>query len=70
MLELSHKKLNVWKISVDFVSNIYLVTNNFPKTEIYGITSQMRRAAISVSSNIAEGASRTSRPEKKSNGRY
>lgn len=65
MLDLSHKKLDVWKISVDFVSNIYQLTNNFPKEEIYGITSQMRRAAISISSNIAEGASRTTQPDKK-----
>src|SRR5690554_2565338 len=54
----SHKDLNVWKESMDLVENIYSISNNFPKEEIYGLTSQMRRCAASIPSNIAEGAGR------------
>jgi len=52
----THKDLEVWKQSIGFVTDIYKLTGNFPKEEIYGITSQMRRAAVSIPSNIAEGA--------------
>jgi len=52
----THKDLDVWKTGIDFVTNIYRVTSNFPKEELYGITSQIRRASISIPSNIAEGA--------------
>lgn len=65
MLDLSHKKLEVWKNGVEFVAQIYRVTDKFPKTEIYGITNQLRRAAVSIPSNIAEGAARNSRPERR-----
>ncbi|MEE9168224.1 MAG: four helix bundle protein [bacterium] len=65
MLNLNHKKLEVWKMSVSFVSMIYELTDQFPKSEIYGITNQLRRAAVSVPSNIAEGASRTSLKDRK-----
>lgn len=58
-----HRKLDVWKNSMEFVKDIYEATNTFPKSEIYGITSQMRRAAVSVPSNLAEGAARKSRKE-------
>ena len=54
----THKDLDVWKKSVDLVTDIYKVTKCFPKEEIYGITNQMRRAAVSIPSNIAEGAGR------------
>ena len=54
----SHKDLDVWKRSVVLVTFIYEVTKKFPKEEIYGLTNQIRRAAISISSNIAEGAAR------------
>jgi four helix bundle protein len=54
----SHKDLDIWKRSVDLVSLIYTVTKNFPKEEIYGLTNQIRRAAVSIPSNIAEGAAR------------
>lgn len=64
MLNLSHKKLDVWRKSIDLVSEIYAITEQFPKIEIYGLTSQLRRAAISVASNIAEGASRSSEKER------
>jgi len=59
----THKDLDVWKKSVDFVVNIYRITSKFPKEEIYGITSQIRRASVSIPSNIAEGAGRNSDKE-------
>ena len=58
-----HKNLDVWKESVALATEIYKITSNFPKSEIYGIVSQMRRAAVSVPSNIAEGAARNSDKE-------
>jgi four helix bundle protein len=60
MLNLNHKRLDVWKKSISFVSMIYELTKNFPNSEMYGITTQLRRASVSISSNIAEGASRKS----------
>lgn len=59
----THKDLEVWRRSVDFVTEIYLVTQSFPKSEQYGLTSQLRRAAVSVPSNISEGAARKSPTE-------
>lgn len=59
----AHKELDVWKESMQLAAGIYAVTELFPKSEIYGITSQMRRAAVSVPSNIAEGAARFSSKE-------
>ncbi|WP_342213438.1 four helix bundle protein [Chryseobacterium indologenes] len=55
------KELIVWQKSIDFVTEIYKTTEAFPKDEIYGLISQIRRAAISIPSNIAEGNSRTSK---------
>ena len=52
---LSHKDLIVWKRAMELVTDIYVLTEKFPQTEIYGLTSQMRRAAVSIPSNIAEG---------------
>lgn len=60
MLNLAHKSLDVYKLSKEFVKEIYLLTSNFPKDEIFGLTNQLRRASISVPSNIAEGMSRDS----------
>ncbi len=60
MLNLSHKNLDVYKLSKELVKEIYLLTSKFPKDEIYGLTNQLRRASISVPSNIAEGMSRES----------
>jgi four helix bundle protein len=54
----THKDLDVWKDGISFVTEVYKMTSSFPKEELYGITSQIRRAAISVPSNIAEGAAR------------
>ena len=59
----THKDLNVWVQSVDFVTEIYKVTKCFPKEEAYGLQGQIRRAAISIPSNISEGASRNSKKE-------
>lgn len=54
----TYRDLIVWQKSMDIVVNIYKLTNNFPKSEIYGLTSQMRRCAVSIPSNIAEGRGR------------
>ena len=59
----NHKDLDVWKQSIDFVTSIYDITREFPKEEIYGLTSQIRRASVSVPSNIAKGAARKSKTE-------
>ena len=58
-----HYRLEVWKSAMALVSNIYQITRKFPKEELYGLTSQMRRAAISIPSNLAEGAARTGQKE-------
>lgn len=54
----SHQKLDVWQAAMRLVKQVYQVTASFPKAEIYGLTSQMRRAAVSIPSNISEGAAR------------
>lgn len=59
----THKDLDIWKNGIEFVQNIYKITTNFPKDELYGLTSQMRKASISYPSNIAEGAARFSKKE-------
>jgi len=53
-----HRKLEVWKKSMTLAKEIYSATEEFPKSEVYGLTSQLRRAAVSVPSNLAEGAAR------------
>ncbi|MBN2135613.1 MAG: four helix bundle protein [Acidobacteria bacterium] len=60
---MTHKDLEVWKLGIDLVEKIYQVTREFPKEEIYGLTSQIRRAGISIPSNIAEGAARKNTKE-------
>ncbi len=65
MLNLSHKNLEVYKLSLKLIEEVYIATKKFPKEELYVLVSQIRRAAISVCSNIAEGASRISKKEKK-----
>ncbi len=59
----SYKDLKVWQKAIILVENIYDVTKSFPKEEIYGLTSQIRRCAVSVPSNIAEGSSKRSTKE-------
>ena len=60
----THKDLRVWQQSIEMVTSIYKMTMTFPKDEVFGLVSQMRRAAISVPSNIAEGYARGSDGEK------
>lgn len=59
----SYKDLEVWKQSMDLCQNVYSLTSAFPANEMYGLTSQVKRATISIPSNIAEGASRNSTKE-------
>lgn len=59
----SFKDLNVWKKSVDLCELIYKVTESFPKSELYGLTNQIRRSSVSIASNISEGAARKSNKE-------
>jgi len=59
----SYKDLIVWQKSIVLVTNVYRCTKAFPKDELYGLTSQLRRAAVSVPSNIAEGQGRVSTGE-------
>ena len=59
----SYKDLIVWQKSIVLVTNVYRCTKAFPKDELYGLTAQLRRAAVSVPSNIAEGQGRVSTGE-------
>ena len=54
----THRDLDVWKVSMDFVVDLYKVTSTFPNHEKFGLIPQMRRASVSICSNIAEGAAR------------
>lgn len=58
-----HERLEVWRDAMDLVEAVYHFSNAFPDSERFGLTSQIRRAAVSVPSNIAEGAARRSTPE-------
>ncbi len=58
-----HKKLDVWNEGISLAAYVYRVTDEFPKAEIYGLISQMRRAAVSIPSNVAEGAARITSKE-------
>jgi len=59
----SFRDLIVWQRSIDLTTEIYMLTAAFPREELYGLTSQLRRAAVSVASNIAEGSGRAGRRE-------
>ncbi|MCB0674856.1 MAG: four helix bundle protein [Saprospiraceae bacterium] len=64
MKEYSFERLEVWKLARRLTNHIYSISRNFPDEEKFGITSQIRRASVSIGSNIAEGTSRKSRIEK------
>ena len=57
------QQLDVWQLSIEFAEQIYNATDRFPPHEIYGLTNQLRRASVSISSNIAEGSGRGSNKE-------
>src|SRR5207249_9913183 len=57
------EKLDVWQEAIQFADLVYQLTRGFPQDERFGLTNQMRRAAVSISSDIAEGSSRASRPD-------
>ena len=59
----SFRDLKVWNLAIDMTTLVYAVTAEFPKSEMYGLSSQMRRAAVSVASNIAEGSARGTRKD-------
>lgn len=59
----AHKRLDVWQESMSLATDVYKLTELFPRSEVYGLVSQVRRAAVSVPSNIAEGAARYSDKE-------
>jgi four helix bundle protein len=54
----NYKTLDVWKVSMQLVKEVYVLTKKFPKDELYGLTSQTKRAAVSIPANIAEGLGR------------
>ncbi|HEX3144767.1 MAG TPA: four helix bundle protein [Pyrinomonadaceae bacterium] len=59
----SFRDLRVWQAGIDLVRSVYELTLNFPRSEVYGLASQMQRAAVSIPSNIAEGHARESTKE-------
>ncbi|MFA7681915.1 MAG: four helix bundle protein [Candidatus Peribacteraceae bacterium] len=63
MLQLPFKKLKIWEKGMNLAKEVYKISKNFPKEELYGITSQIRRSAVSIPSNISEGSQRTSNKE-------
>jgi four helix bundle protein len=64
MYTFSFEKLNVWQEARQLIKDIYILTRNFPDEKRYGMTNQVRRAAMSISSNIAEGGSRATKKDK------
>ncbi len=58
-----YKKLDIWNESIELVSDVYKLTQKFPREEIYSLTSQIRRSSVSIPSNIAEGAGRNGKNE-------
>lgn len=65
MLQLNHKNLRVWEKSIELVTQIYTITETYPNEEVFGLVSQLRRASVSIPSNISEGSSRSSSKERK-----
>lgn len=62
-MEKPHKRLDAWNAAINLVLTIYRITDGFPKEERFSLTDQMRRAALSIPSNIAEGAARQTKKE-------
>lgn len=60
MLSLNHKNLDIYKVSKKLIKEVYSLIENFPKSEIFGLTNQLRRASVSVISNISEGCAKKS----------
>lgn len=60
MMRLPYQKLLIWQKGMELVKIVYKLTKQFPKEELYGLTSQMRRSAVSIPANIAEGSQRSS----------
>jgi four helix bundle protein len=58
-----HRDLVAWQKAMDLAKQVYVLTNSFPKHELYGLSSQLRRAAVSIPSNLAEGAARNGQRE-------
>lgn len=65
MLNLNHKKLKAWQLAIQLYKEILLLVRKLPKEEIFNLTSQIKRATLSISNNIAEGAARKSATERK-----
>lgn len=63
-MKMNHRNLEAWIYGIQLAEYVYQITSNFPKEEMYGITSQIRRSAISIPSNIAEGVARNTNKEK------
>jgi len=61
--KLDYKELKVWQKSIDLVKDIYILSKNFPKEELYSLTDQVKRSAISIPANIAEGSGRNTTKE-------
>ena len=64
MATFGFEKLEVWQLAITYANEIYQTTESFPKTELYGLSSQLRRASVSISSNIAEGSGRSTAADK------
>lgn len=60
MLDLNHKKMFVWEKSILLIKEVYQITNSFPTEEKFGLVSQLRKAVVSITSNISEGEARRS----------
>lgn len=63
MMAFDFEKLDVYKRAVQFILNVYKATEKFPRDELYGLTSQLRRAAVSIATNVAEGSGRHHKKE-------